>query len=303
MTIQVAVAVLAFFVIATAVAHAGPDEVSGVLIPSPVGEWSCVAVEFDLDAAGDLSGIEWYNNDALASFAEVIVLEASDGPPDLTGPGISIANVSGDSSAWSTLSFGAPLSSATGKAFVVFRYPSGAALTGRGQGTGPGVGFSDEGQGQAVYVTHDGVSWVQLATEFSLAVRAQGASLGRTISTPLASLERDADLTVIPDMEGDSESQTVVSSSVSMAQPTPNPFNPRTEVSFSVPHQARVDLQVYDVRGRRVRTLVSGVLGAGAHRVVWDGTDDVHQAVASGVYFMKLMTNTKTLTRRMTLIR
>ena len=150
---------------------------------------------------------------------------------------------------------------------------------------------------------HDGVSWVQLATEFSLAVRAQGAGLGRAIATPLASLERDVDLTVNPDVEGDSGSQAVVSSSVSMAQPTPNPFNPRTEVSFSLPHQARVDLQIYDVRGRRVRTLVSGVLGGGAHRVVWDGTDDVHQAVASGVYFMKLVTDSEVLTRRMTLIR
>jgi hypothetical protein len=69
----------------------------------------------------------------------------------------------------------------------------------------------------------------------------------------------------------------------------PNPFNPRTELSFELAAaSARVELVVYDARGRSVRTLTRGEYGAGAHRVDWDGTDQHGQSVASGVYFARL---------------
>jgi hypothetical protein len=68
----------------------------------------------------------------------------------------------------------------------------------------------------------------------------------------------------------------------------PNPFNPRTTLHYEVAQASRVQVRLYDPRGREVRTLVDGVLGAGRYEVVWDGTDDAGITVTSGVYFAQL---------------
>ncbi len=69
---------------------------------------------------------------------------------------------------------------------------------------------------------------------------------------------------------------------------SPNPFNPRTQVQFTVPRAAHVRLAVYDLRGRRVALLVDGNLAAGHHSVTWNGTDPAGRQVATGVYLMRL---------------
>ena len=68
----------------------------------------------------------------------------------------------------------------------------------------------------------------------------------------------------------------------------PNPFNPRTTISYSVAAPGRVTLRVYGVSGRLVRTLVDRAVEPGEHRAVWDGTTDTGQRAASGVYFVKM---------------
>lgn len=68
----------------------------------------------------------------------------------------------------------------------------------------------------------------------------------------------------------------------------PNPFNPVTTISFSLPAAGRVRLDIHDLRGRRVRSLLSEDRQAGEQRVVWDGRDGQGQSVASGVYFARL---------------
>jgi len=91
----------------------------------------------------------------------------------------------------------------------------------------------------------------------------------------------------------------------------PNPFNPATTISFEVPGAsgaegsgaAPVRLAIYDVRGRLVRTLVSGALSPGPHRVTWDGTSDGGRAVSSGVYFYRISSLGWVQTRKMALLR
>lgn len=68
----------------------------------------------------------------------------------------------------------------------------------------------------------------------------------------------------------------------------PNPFNPSTSLVFALPQTTAVELNVYDVRGRQMRTLVRGVLDAGRHRAGWDGRDEAGRDVAAGVYFAEL---------------
>lgn len=68
----------------------------------------------------------------------------------------------------------------------------------------------------------------------------------------------------------------------------PNPFNPRTTVTYSLSAPTRVSAVVYELAGRPVRTLVRGLESAGVHRIEWSGIDDEGAAVASGTYFCRI---------------
>lgn len=84
----------------------------------------------------------------------------------------------------------------------------------------------------------------------------------------------------------------------------PNPFNPRTTIRYDLPEPASVDLAVYDLNGRRVRTLLGGVHeAAGARAVAWDGRDDRGRSLGSGVYLCRMTAGTFRETKRMLLVR
>ncbi|MFO7653439.1 MAG: right-handed parallel beta-helix repeat-containing protein [Candidatus Krumholzibacteriia bacterium] len=87
-------------------------------------------------------------------------------------------------------------------------------------------------------------------------------------------------------------------------QNAPNPFNPRTEITYDLPRATPVWLDVYDLSGRRVRTLRSGdVEGPGRHTATWDGCDDRRRAAAAGVYLYRLQAGGFVEIRRMALLR
>ncbi len=84
----------------------------------------------------------------------------------------------------------------------------------------------------------------------------------------------------------------------------PNPFNPATTIGFSLANRAQVELIVYDLTGRRVRTLLAGRwVEAGDHEAKWRGIDEQGREVAAGVYLARFRAGEITATRRMTLIK
>lgn len=88
-----------------------------------------------------------------------------------------------------------------------------------------------------------------------------------------------------------------------LSAPTPNPFNPQTTLRFDLAQQTHARVQIHDVRGRVVRTLVDGVRAAGTHRVVWQGLGDDGAEVASGVYYVRLVADAQIRTQKMTLVK
>ncbi|MGQ0720886.1 MAG: FlgD immunoglobulin-like domain containing protein, partial [Candidatus Eiseniibacteriota bacterium] len=91
---------------------------------------------------------------------------------------------------------------------------------------------------------------------------------------------------------------------LTLAAPSPNPFRESTELSFRIPASGRVTLQVYDVLGRRVATLLSGErLAPGRHGVSWSGKGDGGRQVAPGAYFAKLWTEQGSASRKLVLVR
>jgi flagellar hook assembly protein FlgD len=88
-----------------------------------------------------------------------------------------------------------------------------------------------------------------------------------------------------------------------LLQNYPNPFNPVTKINFRVPEATQVKLEIYNVRGQRVRTLVDHHLEAGHHFVHWDSRDMNGQSVAAGIYLYRLMAGERTATRKMLLLK
>jgi len=85
----------------------------------------------------------------------------------------------------------------------------------------------------------------------------------------------------------------------------PNPFNPSTTISFSLPGPgpARTTLRIFNVLGQTVRTLLDGALEPGAHALLWDGHDEAGQPVSSGIYFYTLQSGHLNRSRKMVLLR
>ena len=109
------------------------------------------------------------------------------------------------------------------------------------------------------------------------------------------------------DLIGDTSTPTAITGSsiggMSLFQNRPNPMSGTTRIEYDLAAEGRVRLRVFDVAGRRVRTLVDGPRPAGRHATQWDGRDEGGVAVASGVYFYELDVEGQRSTRRLVRVR
>ena len=142
-----------------------------------------------------------------------------------------------------------------------------------------------EGQVDASFNYHpdiDEASWDWTVPEVSsanvhLEVRAKDAFGNTTVGTS-NSFTVLASVTDVP----------LAPAGLNLADPSPNPFNPSTRLNFNLPESGRVNLVVYDARGHRIRTLVSGQRTAGDFSATWNGRDDRGRAQSGGVYIFVL---------------
>ena len=147
-----------------------------------------------------------------------------------------------------------------------------------------------------------------------------GYDSGDMIELRLWSMERGVELKVessLSDiqygnaMELSTGSATVLDegaivTSLELTQNYPNPFNPSTTISYNVDTSGMVSLQVYDIMGRLVRTLVDGHRSSGnlgGYSVVWDGKDSQGQQVSAGLYIYSLQTPNGNMTKKMVLMK
>jgi hypothetical protein len=121
-----------------------------------------------------------------------------------------------------------------------------------------------------------------LVTTDSLANLINGMSTGvRPIANPPAALPKSYEL----------------------GQNFPNPFNATTQIRFNVPAASQVSLDVYDILGRKVRTLVNDYLTAGVKQILWDGRNQSGDQVASGVYFYRMTAGDYNQIKKMVLLK
>jgi flagellar hook capping protein FlgD len=88
-----------------------------------------------------------------------------------------------------------------------------------------------------------------------------------------------------------------------LSQNYPNPFNPTTKINYSLPSSEHVTLDIYNIQGQKVRTLVNQVEGPGDHTVEWDATTDAGSQVATGIYLYRLTAGDQTVTKKMSFLK
>jgi hypothetical protein len=113
----------------------------------------------------------------------------------------------------------------------------------------------------------------------------------------MAQLRVDVDVTVTD--AGDAGTPLVYA----LVQNYPNPFNPVTNISYSIAGRGHVLVTVYDVTGRRVRTLVNEIQDPARYQINWDGRDDMGTELASGVYFIRFSSGEHRFAKKAVLLR
>ena len=90
---------------------------------------------------------------------------------------------------------------------------------------------------------------------------------------------------------------------LALEQNFPNPFNPATTIKYYLPSEMHVRLEIFDISGKRIRSLVNREQAKGYYTEIWDGTGDGGNSVASGIYFYLIRAGKETMSRKMVLLR
>ena len=147
-------------------------------------------------------------------------------------------------------------------------------------------------------------------------VNLPGYDVGDPIELRLYSLSEGRELYVQANLEGSQYGVTPITSgdaivlssdavpaAYDLMQNYPNPFNPSTSIGFTLPEAGHVSLNIYDMTGRLVTTLVEGNLTEGVHMVDWNGLDSSGSMVSAGVYFYTLESSDMMMTKKMILMK
>jgi hypothetical protein len=276
------------------VCHAENNEILGVFgFPQPTAE-TAVAIWTPLEFEESVYGILWYNNDAETSFPFLYAVAGDPDHPELLGTATVIGeNLYGESSSWVEFVFDQPLSSSSSGLYFLFKFPENSNYEFPGEQGGGGLGFVAGDGIRRCWFTGDGENWDLFSPEEKIA------------AFPLISANKSGN-TLLLDKPGDHLGifhgfPSPIESDLSISN-YPNPFNPSTQISFSLPYETQVRLAVFDLRGRLVRDLVNEVRIEGEHTIHWNGRGRNGNVLPSGVYFAKLTAGAHAASTRLTLL-
>jgi len=169
------------------------------------------------------------------------------------------------------------------------------------------VGVSTTGTAPANFTIISGTNYIQAPvewTEYTYDV----STYGRTpIRIGIQCLSNDAFIFFVDDVlvtggtPNDDPNAPVVATVLN--DNYPNPFNPETTISYSVKEASPVTIEIYNVKGQLVKTLVNDTKEAGNHTVTWRGVDNNNRPVASGVYYYKMSAGKYSSTKKMILMK
>ncbi len=170
------------------------------------------------------------------------------------------------------------------------------------------VGVSTTGTAPANFTIISGANYVSAPVEWT-EYTYDLSSYGNTpIRVGIQCLSNDAFIFFVDDVlitgnGGSSEDPIVPVIATELKSNYPNPFNPETNIAFSMKEAGAVTLEVYNVKGQLVRTLINDVKAAGNHTVVWNGKDNNGRSVSSGIYYYKMNTGKYSSTKKMIMMK
>jgi hypothetical protein len=162
--------------------------------------------------------------------------------------------------------------------------------------TSESTGYASGMGGSIFKTTNGGSNWslqIAAATKTFFSVSFSNDSVGFILSTDamLMKTENGGTVSLV-------NISNIIPHAFSLHQNYPNPFNPVTNIKFDIPKSSYVKLRVYDLMGRELAALVNENLKPGSYQYQWDGS-----ALASGVYFYKLETESFTETKKMLMLK
>ena len=160
------------------------------------------------------------------------------------------------------------------------------------------------GRDRYIVIDHRGIVRYRTPATGRLGTSFDDMAIRSAITTSLDELKMalQADAQAAADMESGGD-MTAVPGSFALIGNYPNPFNANTEIRLQLAKAGPVALNIYDVQGRLVRGLWSGLLAAGAHQLIWDGRDEAGRAAATGIFLYRLQSVGQSETRKMLLLR
>jgi len=267
-----------------------PDcDIDGLLGMTPVETQSCAAIWLSVPEGRAVAGVNWFNNDGNVVFPRVWVASGQpDQPATLASAVVAAEAVQGVSSGWSQVMFAEPVACLSEGLYCLFELPPGSEYTGPGTGGGAAFGYTADDCGHQGWLSRDDEDRVRIA-----------GGVGLAIDPILVQAEPGMIRMARPEGAGG-----VPMSGLPVLQPArPNPFNPQTALAYSLPVAARVELSVYDLRGRLVRRLVDEEQAAGQHDVTWQADDAAGRRVPSGVYLVRFRAGQTRQSQRLLLLK
>jgi len=256
-------------------------DVSNSVFSGNVGQFYGGAIHFDNNTAGSIGGNTIVENEATFSGGAGIYVTGA--APDMSN-NIIAYNVGGASFANGVAVPAAPASFVCNDVFgnANADYSGMADPTGTGGNISADPEFCDQAEGN-----------------FNLGSTSPCSAAGSGGCGLIGALG-DAcggDLSPVPDQDAS------IPMAFKVEQNFPNPFNPSTTIRFALPSAAQTRVVVFDLAGRKVKTLVDGMLTAQSHEAVWTGTDEGGRAVSAGVYFYRVTSGDHMSVGRMALIK
>ena len=111
------------------------------------------------------------------------------------------------------------------------------------------------------------------------------------------------DSLTITDVDDNYDNEKILSNYTCLFQNSPNPFNPKTKIQYTIPKDTKVELKIYNIKGQLIKTLVDEKQKKGKHSLIWNGKNKNGKPVSSGIYFYKLKTDNYSDVKKMLLLK
>nr|MDK2850164.1 hypothetical protein [Candidatus Cloacimonadota bacterium] len=169
------------------------------------------------------------------------------------------------------------------------------------------VGVSTTGTNPNDFTFISGPTYVEAPVEWTEFNYSLANYAGQDIHVGIQCLSNDAFIFFVDDVtiSGPVPNEDVVTPvyTTELKGNYPNPFNPETTIHYSVKENSPVTIDIFNVKGQRVRRLVNETVNAGEHTVIWNGTDENGRSVSSGIYYFKMNAGKYSSTRKMIMMK